>query len=131
MLLLLVLTVAARAVCEDNLSLSNLGSLISIKQAGGSESRAFVAGPADARFAVLIVHDYFGISDATKQFVKYLGTLGYRSLAVDLYGGKSATGHEEAMKLMQSLDRNATDRVLEAGLDYLKTTWPKDSDQWI
>jgi carboxymethylenebutenolidase len=119
-LLLLVLTVVARAVCEDNPSTSNLGSFVCIKQADGSESRAFVGGPADARFAVLIVHDYFGISDATEQFVKHLGALGYRSLAVDLYGGKSATGHEEAMKLMQSLDRKGTDKVLEAGLDYLK-----------
>jgi len=119
-LLLLVLTVAARAVCEDNPSTSNMGSFVYIKQADGGESRTFVAGPADARFAVLIVHDYFGISDATKQFVKHLGALGYRSLAVDLYGGKSATGHEEAMKLMQSLDRKGTDKVLEAGLDYLK-----------
>lgn len=119
-LLLLVATVAARAVCEDNPSTLNLGSFVCIKQANGGESRAFVAGPADARFAVLIVHDYFGISDATEQFVKHLGALGYRSLAVDLYGGKSATGHEEAMKLMQSLDREGTDKVLEAGLDYLK-----------
>jgi len=44
--------------------------------------------------------------------VKHLGTLGYRSLAVDLYGGKSATNREEAVKLMQSLDRKATDKIL-------------------
>ena len=30
------------------------------------------------------------------------------------------TIHEEAVKLMQSLDRKTTDKVLEAGLDYLK-----------
>jgi dienelactone hydrolase len=29
-------------------------------------------------------------------------------------------GHEEAVKLMQSLDRTATDKVLQAALDYLK-----------
>jgi len=119
-LLLLVLTVAARAVCEDNPSTSNMGSFVYIKQADGGESRTFVAGPADASVAVWIVHDYFGISAATRRFVKHLGALGYRSLAVDLYGGKSATGHEEAMKLMQSLDRKGTDKILEAGLDYLK-----------
>ena len=49
-----------------------------------------------------------------------LGALGYRSVAVDLYGRKSATNHEDAVKLMQSLDRKATDKILQAGLDYLK-----------
>jgi carboxymethylenebutenolidase len=119
-LLFMVLTVAARAVCEDSSSATDQGTFISIKQADGGESRAFVAGPADARFAVLIVHDYFGFSDATKQSVRHLGALGYRSLAVDLYGGQSATIHEEAVKLMQSLDRKATDKILESGLNYLK-----------
>jgi len=73
----------------------------------------------------LIVHDYFGISDATKESVKHLGALGYLSVAVDLYGGKSATSHEEAVKLMQSLDRKATDKILQAGLDYLKQSGRK------
>ncbi|PYV60957.1 MAG: hypothetical protein DMG95_13480, partial [Acidobacteria bacterium] len=77
-------------------------------------------GPPNAKAAVLFVHDYFGISDATQQSMKHLGTLGYRSLAVDLYGGKSATSHEEAVRLMQSLDRRVTDKILQAGLDYLK-----------
>jgi hypothetical protein len=46
--------------------------------------------------------------------------LEYRSVAVDLFGGKSAAGHEEAVELMQSLDRKATEKILQAGLDYLK-----------
>ncbi len=119
-LLLLVLTFAARAVGEDNSSAAELGSFVTLKQSDGREFRAFVAGPADAKAAVLVVHDYFGISDATQQSVKHLGTLGYCSVAVDLYGGKSATSHEEAVKLMQSLDRKEADKILQAGLDYLK-----------
>ena len=66
------------------------------------------------------MHDYLGISDATKQSVEHLGALGYRTIAVDLYGGKSATSHEEAVKLMQSLDRKTTDKILQTGLDCLK-----------
>src|SRR5882724_11070165 len=66
------------------------------------------------------MHDYFGISDATKESVQRLGALGYRSVAVDLYGGQSATSHEEAVKLMQSLDGNTSSKILQAGLDYLK-----------
>jgi hypothetical protein len=39
---------------------------------------------------------------------------------VDLYGGRSATSHEEVVKLMQFLDRKATDKILQAGLDHLE-----------
>ena len=53
----------------------------------------------------------------TKQ---HLGAIGYLAISVDLYGGQSATNHEEAVKLMQALDRKATDKVLQTGLDYLK-----------
>ena len=120
LILLLVWTFAARALGQGNNPDAELGRFVTLKQGNGGEFRAFVAGPPDAKAAVLFVHDYFGISDATQQSVKHLGTLGYRSLAVDLYGGKSATNREEAVKLMQSLDRKATDKILQDGLDYLK-----------
>jgi carboxymethylenebutenolidase len=96
------------------------GEFVNVQQADGTTLRSFVAGPEDARAGVLVVHDYFGISDATREAVERLGSLGYRAMAVDLYGGKSASRHEEAVKLMQSLDRRAADRVLQAGLDQLK-----------
>ena len=118
-LLLFALGVAARAVGEPKRSAADSGSFVTLKRADGGEFRAFVAGPADARTAVLIVHDYFGISDATKQSVNHLGALGYRTVAVDLYGGKSATTHEEAVKLMESLDRKEAEKILQAGLDAL------------
>ena len=119
-LLLLVVTFAARAVGEDNNSAADMGSFVTLKQSDGSEFRAFIAGPPHTKVAVLIVRNYLGISDATKESVKHLGALGYSSVAVDLYGGKSTTTHGEAVKLMQSLDRKATDKILQAGLDYLK-----------
>ena len=115
-----LLIFAIRAAGEDKYSAGENGSFVTLKQGDGREFRAFVAGPADAKAAILVVHDYFGISDATKESVQRLGALGYRSVAVDLYGGKSATSHEEAAKLMQSLDGNTSSKILQAGLDYLK-----------
>jgi len=117
---LLVLTLNDGVFGRDTNSAAQNGSFITLKQGDGRKFRAFVAGPADAKAAVLVVHDYFGISDATKQSVQRLAALGYRSVAVDLYGGKSATSHDDAVKLMQSLDRNASSKLLQAGLDYLK-----------
>jgi len=120
LLMLLLLTLAGRGIAESSSSVAEEGRFVTLKQNDGNELRAFVAGPADATGAVLVVHDYLGISDATKQSVEHLGALGYRTIAVDLYGGKSATSHEEAVKLMQSLDRKTTDKILQTGLDYLK-----------
>src|SRR6267154_4217294 len=117
---LVVLTLNVAAVGEDKNSPAQNGSFITLKQGDGREFRAFVAGPADAKGAVLIVHDYFGISDATKESVQRLGALGYRSIAVDLYGGKSANSNDDAAKLMQSLDQTTSNKILQAGLDYLK-----------
>ena len=101
-------------------SVAEKGKFITLKSDNGNELRAFVAGPADANAGILVVHDYLGISESTRQSVEHLGVLGYRTIAVDLYGGKSATNHEEAVKLMQSLNRQSTDKILQAGLDYLK-----------
>jgi carboxymethylenebutenolidase len=117
---ILMVAFTASVMCEDKLPAVDKGTFLALKQDNGKEFRAFVAGPADARAAVLVVHDYMGISPATKEAVRHLGTLGYRTLAVDLYGGKSATQHAEAVALMQSLERQSTDRILQAGLDYLK-----------
>jgi carboxymethylenebutenolidase len=118
--LLAMLILAGNAFARRTDSVADTGKFVTLKQDGGGETRAFLAGPADAKAGVLVIHDYFGISEATKQSVEHLGTLGYRALAVDLYGGISASNHEDAVKLMQALDRKATDKVLQAGLDYLK-----------
>jgi len=55
-----------RAAREDKSYDAEKGSFVTLKQGDGGEFRAVVAGPAHAKAAVLIVHDYFGISDATK-----------------------------------------------------------------
>src|SRR5438270_867270 len=106
-----VLFILATSALGKADSASESGRFVTLTHGDGKEFRAFIAGPANAKAGVLVVHDYFGISDATQQAVKHLAALGYRSLAVDLYAGKSATSHVEAVKLMQSLDRKTTDKI--------------------
>jgi len=95
---LVVLTFNVAAAGGDKNSPAQNGSFITLKQGDGHEFRAFVAGPEDAKAAVLIVHDYFGISDATKESVQRLGAPGYRSVAdstlCPLGQSKKAIGHE-------------------------------------
>jgi hypothetical protein len=126
-----VLTLAARVVAEDNTSVAEMGSFITLKLGGGNEFRAFIAGSADAKVRILFVHDYPGISDATQQSGKTLGALGHRSVAVDLDGCKSATSHEEAVNLMQSVERKATGKILQARLEYLSNLAGSWRPHWI
>lgn len=97
--------------------------VVMLDDGAGDRVRAYAAGPEDARAGVLIVHDYFGLSEFTKAAAERLGRLGYRAIAIDLYHGRAATTHEPAFALMQAFhgqERALTDRTLQAGLDALK-----------
>lgn len=96
------------------------GKFITIGDIGGFKSRAFAAGPEDSKAGILFIHDFFGITPATKEAVERLGALGYRTIAVDLYKGRSATTNDSASSLMRAKDSNETVGVLRAGINYLK-----------
>lgn len=95
------------------------GEFIEIGLPGGGSFRAYRGGPADADAAIMIVHDWFGITEFTRRSVDRLGNLGYRVIAVDLYGGESATDDPTAQRLMNELDGEMTRSILRAGLQHL------------
>lgn len=97
-------------------------AFITISAPDGKQYRAYVAGPADAKLGVLLVHDFFGLSEAIKQSARHLGALGYRVVAVDLYKGKSAKTNEEANALMNAKDSSETDQILKAAISYLSSS---------
>ena len=100
--------------------LSKDGKFITIGRVNGFESRVYAAGPEDASAGILIVHDFFGITPATKETVERLGELGYRTIAVDLYFGKFATTNDSAQVLMHAKVRKETDLILKDAFKYLK-----------
>ena len=96
---------------------------IELKDPAGHTWRAYAAGSPDAPAGVLVVHDYFGISDFTTSAVERLAGRGYRVLAIDLYHARSARSHDAAYALLlafQAQDRALGDAALQAGLDALK-----------
>lgn len=78
-----------------------------------------VAGSESATGAVLIVHDWFGVSDMVVEGVERLAGLGYRVAAVDLYHGRSATDHPGATELMGGLNPEQVEEDLGAAVAYL------------
>jgi carboxymethylenebutenolidase len=103
----------------ENISIKK-GEFIYLKDSSGFEFRVFAAGPEDANSGILVVHDFFGITPATKESVERLGALGYRTIAVDLYNGKSASTNESAESLMKTKDRKETDHILKNATNYIR-----------
>jgi len=72
---------AISGVAENNRSENSSGRYVTLKQNDGSALCIFVAGPDDSDAAVVVVHDYFGLSEATMKSVEHLAALGYRAIA--------------------------------------------------
>ncbi len=69
--------------------------------------------------AVVVIHEWWGLNDHIKHWADRLAAEGYAALAVDLYGGKSATTPDEAMAMMQKVDAAAAEKTLAAAAQFL------------
>jgi carboxymethylenebutenolidase len=70
----------------------------------GAPVRGALARPAGAGKggpAVLLVHEWWGLNDNIRDIARQLASQGYTALAVDLYGGRSATDPGKAEELMK------------------------------
>jgi carboxymethylenebutenolidase len=94
----------------------------------GSVAGAGVAGwlarPKDAekiRGALIVIHEWWGLNGNIRSMAEQLAGEGYAALAVDLYGGRSASTPQEARELMQAAmaDRSNAEANLRAAYGYL------------
>ncbi|MFL6603680.1 MAG: dienelactone hydrolase family protein [Steroidobacteraceae bacterium] len=87
---------------------------------------AYVSGPKDSVRGIVLVHDWFGVSRFYTEAAERLGRLGYRVVAVDLYGGRHATTHEQAGALLGELRDDLAARELDAAVK-----WSTEGDRKI
>lgn len=80
---------------------------------------AYTTGPKGASKGIVLVHDWFGVSPAYTEAADRLGSLGYRVVAVDLYGGQHATTHEQAGALLGALHDDIAARELDTAVRFL------------
>jgi len=77
----------------------------------------------EPRAGVLVVHDWLGVTDKTKEKVDQYASLGYVAFAVDIYGkGVRPANHDEAGKLagMFKKDRTMLRARMQQGLKVLR-----------
>lgn len=89
--------------------------------------QGYIAAPKDnnsTKPAILVVHDWMGLSDFTKNKANQLADLGYISFAVDIYGegirpknskeaGKLASFYKDDRKLMRERTKSAYDLLVK------------------
>lgn len=69
--------------------------------------------------AIIAIHEWWGLNDWVKEQANKFAELGYVTLAVDLYRGKSTTDPMVAHELMRGLPQDRAIRDLKAAFTYL------------
>lgn len=96
---------------------------VSLTTAGGQAVEAAIARPAKSSApAVMLIHEWWGLNDQIKAVAAEFAKNDMLALAIDLYGGKSATDRETASALVQAVDQKAATDVCVSWLRWLKTS---------
>ena len=78
--------------------------------------------------ALVVVHEWWGLTDWVKEQTRKLANEGYVSLAVDLYRGKVTSDPEEAHELMRGLPQDRAVADLQGAFVYLYGRQDVDRD---
>jgi len=68
---------------------------------------------------IVVIHEWWGLSDWVKDQAAKLSDQGYVTLAIDLYRGKVAATPDEAHELMRGVPEDRAKRDLHAAVEFL------------
>ena len=71
--------------------------------------------------AIIVIHEYWGLTDWIKEQASKLSDQGYVALAVDLYRGKVAGNPDLAHELMRGVPEDRAKRDLHAAFEFLQS----------
>ena len=71
--------------------------------------------------AIVVIHEWWGLNDWVKQNAQALASMGYITVAVDLYRGKSTALPDVAHELSRGLPDDRATRDLIGAVQYLKS----------
>lgn len=80
---------------------------VAYARVGDAEVTGYVARPADVVDplpGVIVIHEWWGLNDNVRAMARRLAAEGFTALAVDLYGGRTASTPEGARALMQGVN---------------------------
>ena len=87
----------------------------------GEQTAGYLARPAEGGegAAVIVIHEWWGLNEHTKDIARRYADEGFIALAPDLYGGTVASTTQEASTLMKNLDPDAGVKTLDAAVERL------------
>lgn len=92
-------------------------------QTGEQQHKGYLSQPENKKVksGLIVIHEWWGLNEDIHLMADQLAGLGYHSLAVDLYDGKSADGVREAFQLSTGLSKNEDAALanLKEAYDYL------------
>lgn len=83
------------------------GQAVEYGEIDGAPVSGYLARPAGITGSLpglIVIHEWWGLNDNIRKTAERLAGEGFVALAVDLYGGESATVPKEAMRLMSALN---------------------------
>ncbi len=88
---------------------------------GNDTVSAYLAEPAGGgkHPALIVIHEWWGLTDWIKQNARDLAARGYVALAVDLYRGEIAATSQDAYKVMTSVPKARGTEDLQSAFGYL------------
>jgi len=80
----------------------------------------YVTGPESSSKGILLIHEWWGLNDHIRSWADRFAAMGYRTVAIDLYGGRITRDKAEAGRLMKSVDQKLANRKLKAAINRLR-----------
>lgn len=100
---------------------SDLGLMISMKSADGTDARAFfIEAKKKSNKFLIVIHEWWGLNDHIKnEAAKLYNDLGdVNVLALDMYDGRVTANRDSAGMIMQSLKTERAMAIINAALDF-------------
>ena len=101
-----------------------MGKTVSFKRPDGKDVSGYLAEPAGGKGpGVVVIQEWWGLTDQIKGVADKLAGAGYRALVPDLYRGKSTLDAKEAEHLMTGLNfGDAASQDIRGAVQHLKST---------
>ncbi|MBW9257620.1 MAG: dienelactone hydrolase family protein [Candidatus Thiodiazotropha sp. (ex. Lucinisca nassula)] len=96
-----------------------MGQEIELTTEQGERFKAYLAGSAESRGGILILHEWWGVKPHNRQWADQFADSGFQALVIDLYDGRVTDEAEQAAQWMREIDQQTADRKLIAALEYL------------
>ena len=116
----------AQSVSAEQLSnLNDRANYVQLKTAGNQPFTAYVAGPQDAKQAILLIHGWWGLDREVETWANEFAVAGYRVLAIDLYNQQVTENPAIAKELMLAVKQSEADAKYAAAVKALSANGRK------